>query len=313
MGKVGDDADAQGRDSTGLKARIPWVRWHSRSRSPSATKGWYVVYLFHADGSGVSLCLSHGSTKMEGGSFVKRSPTEVEGVMNWARSVVGTDFDSDPSVGSGISLGNFGLGEAYERTTLFSKFYRSDGIPEDDVLEADLVRFVRPLARLYEAADRGGEPGSPNPETRVLQDEVERYIAPLRAGARGQGRGLSGEERKAVEVAAMQKARAWLQQEGFIFRDVSSRDCCDFRAQRDGEDWVVEVKGTTGRAGSVLLTRNEVALHRASYPRNILLIVHSLSLSEDRTSAGGGDLVIHCPWRMDEDRLSAIGYEYRLD
>jgi hypothetical protein len=250
---------------------------------------------------------------MEGGSFVKRSGTEVEQVMSWALSVVGADLETDAEVGRGISLGNFGLGEAYERTTLFSKFYMSGEVPSDDSLEADLARFARPLARLYEAADQGGEPGSRSLESRILQEDVERYIAPLRLASGGQGRGLSAEERKAVEVAAMRRAQEWLRQEGFAFRDVSARDCCDFRAQRNGEDWVIEVKGTTGRAGTVLLTRNEVALHRASHPRNILLIVHSLLLSEDRKTAGGGDLVVYYPWSMEDSRLSAIGYEYRFD
>ena len=312
MGRYGDDADAQGKDNMGRMARVPWVRWHSKSRSPSATKGWYMVYLFHPDGSGVSLCLSHGSTKMEGSAFVKRSDAEVSEVMDWASGVVGGDFDDDSEVRSGVSLGNVGLGSAYERTTLFSKFYRSGEIPSNDQLEADLKRFARPLARLYQAADRGAEPGSPNPESRALREEVQRYIAPLGAGSKGQGRGLSAEERKAVEIAAMRHARRWLEQEGFRYRDVSARDCCDFRASRGGEDWVIEVKGTTGRAGSVLLTRNEVELHRTTHPKNVLLVVHGLSLSEDGKEAFGGELVAYCPWELDDERLSTICYEYRL-
>lgn len=47
LGDVGDDSAAEGRDGTGRKTFVPWVRWHSRSRSPSAQRGWYLVYLFH--------------------------------------------------------------------------------------------------------------------------------------------------------------------------------------------------------------------------------------------------------------------------
>ena len=40
----------QGRDGTGLKTFVPWVRIHSPELSPSAQSGWYVVYLFRQDG-----------------------------------------------------------------------------------------------------------------------------------------------------------------------------------------------------------------------------------------------------------------------
>ena len=110
----------------------------------------------------------------------------------------------------------------------------------------------------------------------------------------------------------MGHAREWLKAEGFTFRDVSANDSCDFRAQRDGEDWIVEVKGTTGGPNSVLLTRNEVELHRSSHPRNALLVVHGVTISEDGTKPSGGELVVYSPWVLDEERLRPICYEYRL-
>ena len=121
---------------------------------------------------------------------------------------------------------------------------------------------------------------------------------------KGQGRGLTGPQRKLVEDEAMRRARQWLTDEGFKFKDVSAVECCDFRAQRHREEWVVEVKGTTGGPECVLLTANEVALHRSSYPRNALLVVHGIVLSEDGTNIlHGGDLVAVAPWAVEEDRL----------
>jgi hypothetical protein len=43
-----DDLWVQGKDGDGNKAEIPWVRLASKDLSPSATKGWYVVFLFSA-------------------------------------------------------------------------------------------------------------------------------------------------------------------------------------------------------------------------------------------------------------------------
>ena len=312
MAPYGDDAEVQGKDNMGQMARIPWVRWYSKARSPSATNGWYVVYLFHPDGTGVSLCLSHGSTQLDKGDLVSRSDAEVSELMGWASNVLGKEFTDDDAVRQGISLGEFDLAIAYERTTLFSKFYPTGAIPSDDDLEADLVRFMRPLAKLYEAKEKGMQPGAASPDLIDLRDAIERITAPLKAPPKGQGRGLSGPVRKLIEYEAMRRARQWMKEQLFEFQDVSATESCDFRARRSGQEWVIEVKGTTGGPTSVLLTRNEVNLHRNSYPRNALLVVHGLSVSEDGTKVAGGELAVFCPWEVEEERLAPICYEYRL-
>ncbi len=311
LGKYGEDARAEGKDNQGNMSRIPWVRWFSTSRSPSATYGWYVVYLFHPDGSGVSLCLSHGSTQIVGAGFVNRSDEEVAEVMGWAASVLGSEFETDPTVRLGIELGTFDLARAYERTTVASKFYPKEHIPTDQALLTDLVRFMRPLEKLYHAQDSGIVPGSISVEILGLYDDLEKLASPVKSRPKGQGR-LSAPLRKLVELHAMIIAEQWLRDEGFEYKNVSSTDSCDFRARRGDEDWVVEVKGTTGGLGSVLLTRNEVALHRVSYPHNALLVVHDIKLSEGETAPKGGKLAAFSPWRVEDDRLSALAFEYRL-
>jgi len=94
---------------------------------------------------------------------------------------------------------------------------------------------------------------------------------------------------------------------------VSSHDSCDYRAKRHSEQWVIEVKGTTGGPGSILLTANEVALQLSSHPQNALLIVHGIKLSEDgRKVVHQGELFAVVPWAVREERLKPICYEYRL-
>lgn len=313
LGKFGEDAEAEGKDNQGQMSRIPWARWFSRSRSPSATSGWYVVYLFHPEGSGVSLCLSHGSTQIVGTGFVNRSDAEVAELMNWAASVLGSEFESDPGIRRGIELGTFDLARGYERTTVASKFYAKDRIPSDDELFADLLRFVRPLAQLYDAQESGVAPGSISTEMLDLYDEVEKVASPVKNRSKGQGR-LTAPLRKLVELHAMTIAEQWLRDEGFEYENVSATDSCDYRARRLGKEWVIEVKGTTGGPASVLLTRNEVALHRVSHPHNALLVVHGIEML-DRDAipkVRGGELAVFTPWRVEDDRLSALVFEYRL-
>lgn len=311
LGKYGTDARSEGKDNQGQMSRIPWVRWFSESRSPSATGGWYVVYLFHPDGSGASLCLSHGSTQIVGTGFVNRSDAEVAELMRWAASVLGSEFAADSGIRLGVDLGAFDLARGYERTTVASKFYPKGRIPTEDILFADLVRFMGPLAKLYEAQESGIAPGSISAEMLGLYDELERTSSPLKERPKGQGR-MSAPMRKLVELHAMKFAERWLKDEGFTYKNVSATDSCDFRAQRGGEDWAIEVKGTTGGLISVLLTRNEVTLHRTCHPRNALLVVHGIQLLEGETSPRGGELTAFSPWQVEEDRLNALAFEYRL-
>jgi hypothetical protein len=314
LGRFGSDAKAEGKDNRGQYSRIPWARWFSASRSPSATSGWYVVYLFHPDSSGVSLCLSHGSTQIVGTGFVNRSDIEVAELMGWAAGVLGEEFEGDLGIRLGIELGTFDLARGYERTTVASKFYTSGRIPSDADLFADLDRFVRPLAKLYQAQEAGLVPGSVSVETLGQLDEIEKAVSPLKNRPKGQGR-LSAPLRKLVELHAMTLAEQWLKDEGFEYENVSASDSCDFRARLRGEDWVIEVKGTTGGPTSVLLTRNEVSLHRVCHPFNALLVVHGIGITDidaPTPRVNGGELVVFSPWLIEGDRLIPVAFEYRL-
>jgi hypothetical protein len=65
----------------------------------------------------------------------------------------------------------------------------------------------------------------------------------------------------------------------------------DFLATRDSETIKVEVKGTTSdRADAILMTSNEVELHRLECGRTGLIIVSGILLSgsgSDHQTAGG--------------------------
>lgn len=312
LGRYGDDLRIKGSDGSGRKAVVPWMRLYSERMSPAPAEGWSIIYLFHPDGSGVSLCLNHGATTGEGRDFRSLGQAEAADLVSWGRSVVKDDFSSDESVQTGIVLGRQHLARAYERTALFSKFYPDGSMPSEEALVGDLVLFSGALAKLYRAHESGILPGSSSPEVVQILQLAEDMAAPFKPAQRGQGWGLDAAAKRAVELRAMQIAEAWLSEEGFTFTDVSSTDSCDFRARRDGEDWVIEVKGTTAGPKSILVTRNEVALHRASHPLNALIVVHGVKLGKDGVSATGGTLLVLSPWFLEDGRLSPTSYEYRL-
>jgi len=82
------DFVVEGRDGTGRKTRVPWPRFGSRERSPNATDGFYIVYLWAYDGSGVYLSLNQGTTDFENGEFVRKPSNVLTSRVEWARHVI---------------------------------------------------------------------------------------------------------------------------------------------------------------------------------------------------------------------------------
>ena len=66
------DLSVEGRDGTGRKTRVPWVRIYSPEHSPSATSGWFLLYIFASDGSSVFLSLNQGTTNFKGGVLLPK-------------------------------------------------------------------------------------------------------------------------------------------------------------------------------------------------------------------------------------------------
>jgi len=230
LGKYGDDLNVEGSDGIGRKALVPWARVFSKRMSPTPTHGWYVVYLFHPDASGASLSLSHASTTANDGNFKGRNRSETEELVGWARSVLRDEFLGTEDIRHGVVLGRHRLASAYEKTSLFSKFYADGLIPADEDLVADLVEFSRALAQLYRAEATGLIPGSSSPDVVQILQLAEDMASPFKHATRGQGWGLDHAARTAVELRAMRVAETWLTAEGFSYEVVSSTDSCDFAA-----------------------------------------------------------------------------------
>ncbi|KQQ72950.1 hypothetical protein ASF70_15905 [Rhizobium sp. Leaf321] len=307
LGEFANEFDVTGKDGTGRKTVVPWVRIFADNQSPNPQDGWYAVYLFRPDGRAVALCICHGSTTWDGMTFQPRPAAEALALMNWSRGEIGTAA-AENGFDEGVALGSTAqLPQAYERTTAFSKSYAVGQIPEERVLLEDLVRALQLLEMLYSAANR--QPGALARDVLDAAAQINGLINPNRQPRRGQGYGLSPAQRRSVDERAMTVAREWLQVNGFTgIRDVHLREPCDYRAALGGVAKIVEVKGTTGGPNVILLTKNEVDLHQQFYPNNVLLIVHGIVLNGDL--AAGGAVEAHDPWRMEEDSLTATAFRY---
>lgn len=316
----GLDWAVEGRDGTGPKTEIPWVRIHDRALSPSATIGWYVVYLFSAFGDRLYLSLGHGSTEWTGIDFRPRPVTELREMTDWARGVVTQDGHLSNDFSRQISLDarRSNLGAAYEAGTVLAKAYSSSSMPDDAVLWTDIAEAIAALSLLYER--EGSDPLAPGvdpPEVRELAAEIEEAAgrppqrrAPRRTG--GQGFGLSKPQKVAVEKCAVDMARAHYESRGWAVRDVGATHSYDLHCRRGDAELIVEVKGTTSAGRSVVLTANEVQVHVEKFPDTALFVVSEIVLagsSDEPSATGGKPLELH-PWIPNEADLIPMAYKY---
>ena len=129
-----------------------------------------------------------------------------------------------------------------------------------------------------------------------------------------QGFGLTAAEKKIVELHAVKLAIEHLSMLGYTeIEDVGDQESFDLRAFSPDREISVEVKGSTGSASSVVLTRNEVDFQKKAYPLNGLFVVSNISLIHDEgVFAQGGEVKFLTPWLIVEKNLKVISYEYQV-
>ncbi|PRY68380.1 uncharacterized protein DUF3883 [Glaciihabitans tibetensis] len=124
----------------------------------------------------------------------------------------------------------------------------------------------------------------------------------------------SSAERKAIETQAMHLALNYLITLGFEVEDVGDTSSYDIHAVNGEKTLWVEVKGTTTAGSNVILTKNEVALHRDVYPHNMLIVVSKIQLVRRGydSTASGGHLSVVSPWDIMKNSLTPISYLHEV-
>lgn len=156
----------------------------------------------------------------------------------------------------------------------------------------------------------GGWP-APAPATDAVAAVVEQVV---RGHPHGQGFGLDAQQRRAVELRAMEVTRAEFVSRGWEVSDVSATSPYDLLCRLGSELRRVEVKGTTGPPVAVLLTKNEVIAAQADPASAVLAIVHGIKLkvSSGGVTADEGQLLIIEPWHLNNADLMALAYRYTV-
>ena len=303
-----DDFFAEGRDGTGRKTRVPWVRFGSRSRSPRATEGFYVVYLFDAIGDAVYLSLNQGTTDFVGGEFVPKPQKVIMERADWARSVLAPWVNDLGGGIAAIDLHDPHLGAGYGLGNIAAVVYEREAIPSDAALLADARVFAKGLGILYREHARRPIPQE-RPELREAEEAAERASGSNRKGSRA-GFRTSAPEIKAIETHAVAVASAYYESQGFQVKELGKP--FDLEVTKGQVVLTVEVKGTTSDGSGVPLTLGEVVHHSEAFPDNALVVVRNISLHRHGVSptASGGRLYELRGWDIDANSLRVISYAY---
>lgn len=303
----GSDLRIEGSDGKGNKSELPWVRFCSSSMSPGPRHGYYGVIHFSTDGSAVHITIGCGSATFVNGAFIALPDIEIDDKTNWGRMIINTHFgnlspfDDDPDFGAKRRLPR-----SFQRATVCSK--RLSLLEIDAGVVGSLVVEAAQRLRVIYDAQRMGLDLTPVEQSESLMHQASR---PESSARPGQAFGLSGEERKCVELRAMSMAIEWLTQNGYSVKDQSAKESYDILATSSCEKLKIEVKGTTSLgAQSILMTKNEVLLHKQEVGQTGLIVVSNISLTGvgDGLAAMGGNLEAFLHWDIDEWELEAIAY-----
>ncbi|PPI95202.1 MrcB family domain-containing protein [Nocardia nova] len=308
----------EGSGGKGSASEVPWSRVFGADRSPSATVGWYLVYLFDSTGAAVYLSLMQGTTTWNSAikDFVFRDTEDLLRRVEWARSVLKTDGSKPASFQAISGLGGNRLARGYVTGNVHCIRYAAEEIPTDEQLRSDLVMMGELLEKVYAAeAASAYMPGDEAPEIADADSAVDEAAGNIRHRPKGgQGRRLNTAEKLAIEKHAVELAKKVFMDDGYRVRDTGSTKPYDLEATKTAEKIYVEVKGSTSAGEEVILTRGEVEHHRAHFPNNALVIVHSIQLDRSGPDpvASGGVTVVHREWKIDAEALTPIAFRYQV-
>jgi MrcB-like, N-terminal domain/Domain of unknown function (DUF3883) len=303
---------------------VPWVRVFSRQRSPSATAGIYLAYLFAADGSRVYLSLQQGSSELRSGRMrpvndaakLRAGGADARaGIRELVESPLGAGLTIEMDLAAVLApvkqyarqrIAN------YEHANILAIRYDSGEIPSEDALLEGFGRMLTLLLALYGDLERE-DGAAPSPE-------IDSKAEPAGANdlSRVQGLLRDAAVRRAVELHAEDSAVEYFTSRGWTVERVGhlklgyDLEC----GNPSGQSLHVEVKGTQGTAEEVLLTRNEVfhlSAGAACPSQHALYVLSEITFtSVGDIEAKSGKPTCLLPWTMDMSLLTPTAYAYRV-
>lgn len=316
------DLDVAVGGHQGSYGPVPWVRIFSKEKSPSATAGIYLAYLFAADGSRAYLSLQQGSSELRSGEMRPVSnPSQLRANGAVARTGIRELIESPLGTGLTVDMDLAGLRAPvttysrqrignYEHANILAIPYESKELQQDHLLLADLRRMLALLLALY---------GDTAPPTHPVQPEPTDASDPTGMdSSRVQGLLHDAAVRRAVELYAEDSAVTHFTGLGWDVQRVGPLKLgYDLQCEDPlGQSLHVEVKGTQSVGEEVSLTRNEV-LHvgseEACPSQHALYVVSEIKVTTTNgINCSGGKSLCLLPWTIETSHLTPTTYAYRV-
>ncbi|MEA5465858.1 MrcB family domain-containing protein [Leptothoe sp. PORK10 BA2] len=144
----------------GAWAKVPWIAIFNKLVTESVTSGFYCVYLFRVDCSGVYLSLNQGiaAKRDQYGLGVSRDMIRKQAKLY--REILTNDSIEDFSDPLDLKLDAIPkettsrrLGLAYEAGNVVSKLYSKGNIPDDSTLVDDITKLLDIYFSLFQKID----------------------------------------------------------------------------------------------------------------------------------------------------------------
>jgi 5-methylcytosine-specific restriction enzyme A len=163
----GDSAGlvVQGSPGQGNWAAVPWIGIFDPAITTTATEGYYVVYLFHAQQPIVHLSLNQGTTAVREEFGAKAREVLSDRAVFMRKRLA--DYQANLSVNA-IELGsNARLPGDYAAGHAIGVTYHLDALPDETMLVGDLRNIVRAYRAL---TYRGGIEGDAEPQSELTTE-----------------------------------------------------------------------------------------------------------------------------------------------
>lgn len=303
----------EGRDGTGQKSRVPWVRIYHPDLSPSARDGWYIVFLFNEDASGVACSLNQGTTSFIDGVYIPDDDVILQSRVNWAKQELIAKKISISDLTESIELGNNTLANAYEKGHVVGYEYSVDNIPNDETLFNHLNRLLTYLQILYSSEARITIFDQEDPLVSTLTYEIDEMAGKGRISETPAPFRVNAAERRAIEYYAMDVVKKHFSESGWSIEDTHKNKPYDLVVKLNSKIMYVEIKGTTSFGKKIILTPNEVRHHQTHFPNTCLAIVKNICIdTTGEPACYAGELELHHPWKPDEIDLKPMAFEYSV-
>jgi MrcB-like, N-terminal domain/AAA domain (dynein-related subfamily) len=137
-----------GSGGIGYNAAVPWIRISDPAKSDSAQRGWYLVFLFAADGSSVALTLNQGVTGQTP-SRIAESVASSRALLD-GKSFAEISTSSAPQAIFDLKAPSNKWAKLYQAGNIEAFVYHRDAVPPENAILNDIVYLLERLDKMPE-------------------------------------------------------------------------------------------------------------------------------------------------------------------